>query len=211
MRSKSVVGPDSLVVTAETKFIHGLNWILTSIIVFIIVWLPWFCWFKHDICVEILEEGWHDVMKSVSIEVSSYKHMQIVIWQEYNYNYIVSLFPMLIGEKPTLCEIKYGAPCGFSGRFEDAKLSLKMKVEICSNLHWRLKMWENSIFFHVEEWRCEELNVLACWRTLLKMENAFLKKIWRALLNMWRKWRQPRVQGPPSIFISFQNKELFQL
>ena len=25
MRSKSVVGPDSLVMTAETKFIHGLN------------------------------------------------------------------------------------------------------------------------------------------------------------------------------------------
>ena len=28
-----------------------------------------------------------------------------------------------------------GAPCGFSGRFEDGSFSMKTKMKICSNLH----------------------------------------------------------------------------
>ena len=38
-------------------------------------------------------------------------------------------------DKISSFNINTGAPCGFSVRFEDAKLSLKMKVKICSNLH----------------------------------------------------------------------------
>ena len=29
----------------------------------------------------------------------------------------------------------FGAPCGFSGRFEDGSFSMKTKMKICSNLH----------------------------------------------------------------------------
>ena len=39
----------------------------------------------------------------------------------------------------------YGAPCGFSGRFEDGSFSMKAKMKICSNLHWRMKMWRSQI------------------------------------------------------------------
>ena len=40
---------------------------------------------------------------------------------------------------------KVGAPCGFSGRFEDHSFSMKTKMKICSNIHWRMKMWRTQI------------------------------------------------------------------
>ena len=41
--------------------------------------------------------------------------------------------------------LSHGAFCGFSGRFEDASFSMKTKMKICSNLHWRIKMWKPQI------------------------------------------------------------------
>ena len=38
-----------------------------------------------------------------------------------------------------------GAPCGFSGRFEDGSFGMKTKMKIFSNLHWRMKMWRAQI------------------------------------------------------------------
>ena len=87
------------------------------------------------------------------------------------------------------CDTSKGARCGFSGRFEDPDLSWKMKMKICSNLHWRLKMWKNSIFFHVEEWRCEELNVLACWRMKIKQNIATFVKDEECILKKVEDWR----------------------
>ena len=56
---------------------------------------------------------------------------------------------------------KQGAPCGFSGRFEDGSFSMKMKMKIFSNLHWRI-----SGFLKSEDYQLPQL---------LKMRIAFLK------------------------------------
>ena len=64
---------------------------------------------------------------------------------------------------------------------------------------WRcqLKMWRT-------QYSCMWMNEDKTLPHLLKMKNAFWKKswrlkIWRAMLNMWRKWRPRRVQGAPSL------------
>ena len=36
--------------------------------------------------------------------------------------------------------LRYGAPCGFSGRFGDGSFSMKTKLKIRSNLHSIMKM-----------------------------------------------------------------------
>ena len=61
-----------------------------------------------------------------------------------------------------------GAPCRFSGRFEDGSFSLKTKMKTCSNLNWRMKMWRTQIssLLKNEDYRLPHL---------LKMKIAFLK------------------------------------
>ena len=63
---------------------------------------------------------------------------------------------------------KVGARCGFSGRFEDGSFSMKTKMKICSNLHWRMKMWRTQIsgLLKNEDYQLPHL---------LKMKIAFLK------------------------------------
>ena len=48
---------------------------------------------------------------------------------------------------------KNGAPCRFSGRFEDGSFSMKTKMKICFNPHWRMRMWRIQIFSICEVWR----------------------------------------------------------
>ena len=46
---------------------------------------------------------------------------------------------------PFIGVVEIGAPCGFSGRFEDGSFSMMTKMKICNNLHWRMKMWRTQI------------------------------------------------------------------
>ena len=71
--------------------------------------------------------------------------------------------------------LKFGAPCGFSGRFEDGSFSMKTKM-ICSNLHWRMKMWRTQIsgLLNNEDYQLPHL---------LKMKIAFLKLLKTEDLN----------------------------
>ena len=77
----------------------------------------------------------------------------------------------------------FGAPCGFSGRFEDANLSLKTEMKICSNLHWKMKMWKTqfSAILKNEDVKnlifCVLKNEDKTLPHLLKMKNAFWKKL----------------------------------
>ena len=61
-----------------------------------------------------------------------------------------------------------GAPCGFSRRFEDGSFSMKTKMKICSDLHWRREMWRTQIsgLLKKEDYQLPHL---------LKMKIAFLK------------------------------------
>ena len=63
---------------------------------------------------------------------------------------------------------RIGAPCRFSGRFEDGSFSMKTKMKICSNLQWRMKMWRTQIsgLLKNEDYQLPRL---------LKMKIAFLK------------------------------------
>ena len=82
-----------------------------------------------------------------------------------------------------------GAPC----RFEDASLSWKTKMKICSKLKWRMKMWRT-------QFTCMLKNEDKTLPHLLKTKIAFWKKLWRlktrrARLKIRRKWILLRVQG----------------
>ena len=73
----------------------------------------------------------------------------------------------------------YGAPNGFLGRFEDANLSLKTKMKICSNLHRRMKMWRTQFSSMLKNEDVKNLVFLCLMNEdktlphLLKMKNAF--------------------------------------
>ena len=88
----------------------------------------------------------------------------------------VQLIDLIIGSCPDkwnrLPEVSAifwaGAPCGLSGRFEYGSLSMKTKMKIFSNLHWRMKMWRTQIsgLLKNEDYQLPHL---------LKMKIAFLK------------------------------------
>ena len=61
-----------------------------------------------------------------------------------------------------------GAPCGFSGRFEEGSFRMKTKMKICSNLYWRITMRRSQISGLLK-------NEDFLLPYLLKMKIAFLK------------------------------------
>ena len=87
---------------------------------------------------------------------------------------------------------KYGAPCGFSRRFEDGIDSLRTKMKISLILSWRTKIWRTQLS-HMLKKENHKLPYL------LKMKTAFPKLLKTEDLKiptkLWRKWGPLRVQG----------------
>ena len=93
-----------------------------------------------------------------------------------------------------------GAPCGFTGRFEDVNFSLKIKMKIYSSLHWRIKMWRIRISCMLKNEDQTLPHFLKTKTTFLKNVEDWRFKIWRSLLKMLkmeRKWRPGPVKGAP--------------
>ena len=82
----------------------------------------------------------------------------------------------------------FGAPCGFSGRFENGNYSLQTKMKISFTLYWRMKMWRTqfSQMLKSEDHKFSK-NLCRC-RLQFKIR-------WRSSTKLWRKWRPHRVQG----------------
>ena len=96
-----------------------------------------------------------------------------------------------------------GAPCRFSGRFEDANFGMKAKMKIYFTLCWRTKMWRTQ-FSHILNNENHKLPYS------LKMKITFPKllktKIWRSPSKLWRRWRPNRVQEPCFLLFFYGNK-----